>query len=219
MEELSNTLHTLPLLTLFYENESKISLITPLMGENLGDVIRRSDYTINNKVIGEILLQIARTLLEFHRRNPMLIHKDIKPRNVLMEGEYNPGGGNKVVISDFGMMSMWSYEKVGFTPKYAAPELFLQCRGTRESDIYSFAVLIWEMYSRKEPYEGIDDYEDIKQEVVLFGGRPDMEMLPEAIPNKLKSLLEQSFSNEATNRPTLKRDFIPLLDQMQKGEI
>ena len=208
----------LQILTVFFDSEDNLFLITPLMGEHLGNVIRHNiHYNTNNKVIAEILIQIAKTILSFHQRNPSLIHKDIKPANILFEGEYKPNGGNNIVICDFGLMSSRNYKQEGFTPKYAAPELFLNQKITTATDVYSFAVLVWEMYSKHPPFESLDNYEDIRQEVILFGTRPDLEKLPKDIPNKLKKLLEDTFYEEPMKRPTLAK-YILILEKIQNGE-
>ena len=208
----------LQLLTVFSDSENNLFLITPLMGEHLGNVIKNNrHYNINNKVIAEILIQIAKILLSFHQRNPSLIHKDIKPANILFEGEYKPNGGNNIVISDFGLMTSRNYTQEGFTPKYAAPELFLNQKITTATDVYSFAVLVWEMYTKSPPFEGLDNYEDIRQEVILFGSRPDLEKLPKDIPNKLKKLLEDTFYEEPMKRPNF-INYISILEKIQNDE-
>lgn len=202
---ISRKTRVLQILTIFYNSEDHLLLVTPqLKGNHMGHIIKTNPkFELNNKVFANILLQIATTLKRFHEHKPFFVHKDIKPSNILFEEEYNPEGNNNIVICDFGLMSSSEFQQEGLTPKYAAPEVFLKQPITPSTDVYSFAVLIWEMYSKRRPFEDCENPDDIQQEVTLLGTRPDLDYLPDETPDELKDVLESCFYEEAENRPKL----------------
>ena len=50
------------------------------------------------------------------------------------------------------------------TPAYMAPELFQKRQYDEKVDIFAFGTLIWEIFNREVPYDGLDPI-DIKQKV------------------------------------------------------
>ena len=103
--------------------------------------------------VREIAEQIARGLLAFHRQE--MIHQDIRPENIMLDST------GTVKIIDFGstrvegIMDINTYleqENLLGTARYSAPEYFLGKVGTTRSDLFSLAVIIYEMLSGELPY-------------------------------------------------------------------
>lgn len=100
-----------------------------------------------------IVEQIAKGLQAFHRLE--MLHQDLRPENILID----PAGQVKII--DFGsakvagILEMNSplvrVESLG-TAQYMAPEYFLGEGGTRSSDIFSLAVITYQMLKGKLPY-------------------------------------------------------------------
>src|SRR5262249_33672730 len=103
--------------------------------------------------------------------NLSIIHRDIKPHNLLLLG-----GGVKV--ADFGLArsveSTMSARSGGMTPAYAAPEFF-QRQVSRQSDQYSLAASYCELRGRRLPFEG----SPIEVMVGHVMQSPNLAMLPE----------------------------------------
>ncbi|NXS20774.1 RIPK2 kinase, partial [Mystacornis crossleyi] len=108
-----------------------------------------------------ILYEIALGVNYLHNMNPPLLHHDLKTQNILLDDEFH------VKIADFGM-SKWRVISMsqsrsesslpeGGTIIYMPPEDYNPSKKTRASvkhDIYSYAVIMWEVMSRKQPFEG-----------------------------------------------------------------
>jgi serine/threonine protein kinase len=101
------------------------------------------------------LVELLDALAHAHARG--VIHRDIKPGNVLV-GSALPGRGG-LKLTDFGLahaMGGEGSQQVGGTLQYMAPEQF---RGDWRdfgpwTDLYSFGCLAWELASGAPPYEG-----------------------------------------------------------------
>lgn len=105
------------------------------------------------------------------RLNQSIIHRDIKPHNLLVVG-----GGVKV--ADFGLARVMERRTAacsgGLTPAYAAPEQF-QKQVEKQTDQYSLAVTYCQLRSNCLPFDGTP--------LQIMGGHltqpPDLSILPE----------------------------------------
>uniref|UniRef100_A0ACB8EJA5 Uncharacterized protein n=1 Tax=Sphaerodactylus townsendi TaxID=933632 RepID=A0ACB8EJA5_9SAUR len=93
-----------------------------------------------------------------------VIHRDLAARNCLV------GECHVVKISDFGMSryvlddQYTSSMGTKFAIKWAAPEVFSYSRYSTKSDVWSFGVLMWEVFSEgKTPYENRSNAEVVEE--------------------------------------------------------
>jgi serine/threonine protein phosphatase PrpC len=97
-----------------------------------------------------IIGQIAKGLQTFHRQE--MIHQDLRPNNIMIDRS------NTVKIIDFGstyiagVTAAISADTLRGTMRYSAPEYFLGHVGSERSDIYSLAVITYQMLSGRFPY-------------------------------------------------------------------
>uniref|UniRef100_A0A0N4Z2J9 non-specific protein-tyrosine kinase n=1 Tax=Parastrongyloides trichosuri TaxID=131310 RepID=A0A0N4Z2J9_PARTI len=89
-----------------------------------------------------------------HSKN--VIHRDIAARNCLL------GENDEIKISDFGLTilgqnSVKEEGKVKFPIRYCAPETLRDLIFTQKTDIFSYGILLWEIftYCKNEPYPGL----------------------------------------------------------------
>jgi serine/threonine protein kinase len=130
---------------------------------SLGDL---SSYLSSERSIGKpqrlrAVLDIARGLRDIHHCG--IAHLDMKPDNILLHGD---AGSFRCHITDFGISTVVSKESMtvdafnpvyrrGFTVAYAAPEIVSRkpmVSTLRSSDIYSFAVIIKAVLTRRMPW-------------------------------------------------------------------
>lgn len=138
-------------------------------GDNLRKHITDQDLSISQAL--ELCEQICTGLNYIHRhrlkdgRFHSIIHRDIKPENILISSR------GEVKIVDFGL----STEEKGFrflrsrsragTPQYMSPEQIKGRHVDERTDIYSFGVCMYELFTGKLPYEGKDRKEIMKMHV------------------------------------------------------
>ena len=101
-----------------------------------------------------ILLPVLDALAMAHEQK--VIHRDIKPHNVLMHRP--PGGGTIVKVLDFGVAKLVeptaadTQRRIVGSPAYMAPERLRGHRYDGRADVYSVGVTLYEMLTGKLPF-------------------------------------------------------------------
>lgn len=103
--------------------------------------------------VRDIVGQIAKGLMAFHRLE--MLHQDLRPENIMIDHN------GTVKIIDFGatkvaglseISSPLAQDSILGTVQYTAPEYFLGEMGSSRSDLFSLAVICYQMLSGKLPY-------------------------------------------------------------------
>ncbi|XP_073347947.1 receptor-interacting serine/threonine-protein kinase 2-like isoform X2 [Pagrus major] len=167
-----------------------------------------------------ILYEIALGVNFLHNMNPPLLHHDLKTQNILLDGEFH------VKIADFGL-SKWRQLSVskgsgskptemGGTVIYMPPEKYEPSKSRRadvKHDMYSYAIIMWEVLSRQIPFEEVTNPMQIMFSV-LRGMRPDtsLDSLPAEIPSRetLISLMTCGWTSNPDERPSFLKCLIEL---------
>ena len=110
-----------------------------------------------------IVRQIAEALSVAHDLG--IVHRDLKAANVTLVPE--DGGGDRTVVTDFGLArlrggpdgsgaTLTATGVVMGTPACMAPEQITGGEITPATDVYAFGVLLYEMVTGRQPFEGDD---------------------------------------------------------------
>jgi serine/threonine-protein kinase len=132
------------------DEENAFIAMECVVGRSLRDHLV-AGYRPELKIFPEILVQILEGLEFSHSRG--VIHRDIKPGNILI----SEMGVAK--ISDFGIARLEASHltmmgEVLGTPYYMAPEQFDGHPADERSDVYSAAVIVYEVLTGRRPFEG-----------------------------------------------------------------
>ncbi|KAL0226934.1 hypothetical protein P9112_014258 [Eukaryota sp. TZLM1-RC] len=127
-----------------------------------------------------------------------VVHGDLKPENVLMVQ-------GAVRIADFGTsriikstVDINPQSKQMITPKYAPPEAF-DNQVVKEGDVYSLALILYEMLTDSTAFKGLRTYE------ALYGAKYREEglLFDHAFPQQLQMVLNRSCVRNPFDRPTI----------------
>ncbi|KAF8995840.1 kinase-like domain-containing protein, partial [Cyathus striatus] len=157
--------------------EEQVCLVSPWMNQgNIVDFISRNSRADRVK----LMFEVAEGIKYLHDNN--VIHGDLKGANVLITEAGKAAlcdFGLSTVTLDFDIMAYTSIETIPHgsgTLRYQAPELFApedatEPKLTKESDIYSFSCLCYEVFTNKIPFYEIP-FEPTVVIQVYSGNRP-----------------------------------------------
>lgn len=161
--------------------------------------LRGADYL----AVVPVLIEVAQALEHAHERG--VIHRDLKPGNVLFDAR------GRVKLADFGVSGHAPDPGTdamirGLSPFTASPE---QLRGeppTPADDVYGLGALAYELLSRYPPHYPHFDARRVQQE-------PAPSLVPiEPIPPQLATLIGRMLAKDARERPASMREIIDQLD-------
>uniref|UniRef100_A0A7I4YX48 Tyrosine-protein kinase n=1 Tax=Haemonchus contortus TaxID=6289 RepID=A0A7I4YX48_HAECO len=127
-----------------------------------------------------------------------VMHRDLAARNCLI------GANDVCKISDFGLSLMGhSHEekqRLRLPIRWLAPETLLNCMFSSKSDVWSYGVLMFEVFSNgRLPYENILDLRDLRKQIVFEGLRLKP---PAGMPLAESTIMMSCFEGNPTARPS-----------------
>jgi eukaryotic-like serine/threonine-protein kinase len=171
----------------------------------------------------DVAIAFAKQLLEAlryaHRHG--IIHRDIKPHNVLVSSEERVKGHEpRLKVTDFGIArhgasQMTEAGSIMGTAQYLSPE---QARGapvTAASDLYSAGVVLYEMLTGKVPFTG-DSAIEIAMKHVNELPKPPSQLRPE-VPPELDKIVLRALAKEPEDRYQTAEGFIEDLERVEAG--
>ena len=149
--------------------------------------------TLTYGVIKDIVIPEVTAGLKYLHENG-IIHKDIKPANLIISND-----GKHVHIIDFGISSAKDdgvsvlITKTGMSPEYCAPETFNNV-WVEESDFYSFGITLFELFKGHTPFNYSSDRDALAASASIQKIRFSLDF-PEELVNLIKGLTYKDLSN------------------------
>ncbi len=170
-------------------------------GLTLGDLLRM-DRHLSVKEIVEVGIQLSRALDYAHRKG--IIHRDIKPGNIMLVNETNA-----VKVADFGICRIDDPEgteqaqqtqmgDVLGTPNYMSPEQVLGQKVDSRSDLFSVGVVMYKLLTNALPFEG-DSVISVAYKIAKSEAPPVQNLRPD-IPLTLRRIIERSLKKQPEKR-------------------
>lgn len=148
--------------------------------------------------------------------NGMILHRDLKPDNI----GFTLDGTLKLM--DFGLARVKdnaspftdeTYQMSGETGslRYMAPEVAESKPYNHKADVFSFGIILWELMSRKKPFDGLNR-DSFYESVVHGGGRPPIH---KKWPKELTNLMVDCWSVDIEARPNFQQ-IVDRIDSFSK---
>lgn len=155
-------------------------------------------------------LDLAEEFATFHSMQPPLIHGHLNSSNIFVDKNMKPK------ISDFLLGSFKKYAGIMINyinkSQYTAPE-YLEEKGNvvqncrKPADVYSYGMILWELFTKKEPFQGIS----LKKLTYLVVKEKSRPKIPEEIPNEIANIIRVCWQHDEEKRP----EFGPLVKTLQ----
>lgn len=176
-------------------------------GQNLKDYLA-ARAPLTEQETRRLTEQLLRGLAAAHKAG--LVHRDMKPQNVLVDSNGN------LKITDFGIakaMGDAGITQTGIalgTPHYLSPEQASGFEVTPRSDLYAVGVIMYEMLSGRLPFEG-DNPMRVSYSHVFDDPAPLKEVAPH-VSDAMAAVVERAMAKDPDDRYTSANDMLAALE-------
>ena len=176
-----------------------------LSGGSLDDVLQSGGPQPPERVF-KWLEEAARALDVAHREG--IVHRDVKPANLMLDGEGHVHVGDFGIASATGMDSLTMTGTVLGTAGYLSPEQAQGDRAGTASDRYALAIVAWELLTGRRPFES----ESPTAEAAAHVNAP----IPAAseagdLPREVDAVFEQALAKDPALRYGTAGEFVAAL--------
>ncbi|HZH89141.1 MAG TPA: protein kinase [Pyrinomonadaceae bacterium] len=178
----------------FYDDEAgRFYLVMKFIsgGDFLARLRNAPGGRIDEKTVTDWACQVADVLEYLHRRNPPIIYRDLKPANLMIDG--NSG---RVMLIDFGIARWVTTQEKGVTAVgtmgYAPPELF-SGKVEPRSDIYSLGATMFHLLTGTDP-------QDNPLLIFDFNKNPRPRQLAPSLSNEMEAILMRAVGYKPEDR-------------------
>mmetsp|Transcript_35644 Transcript_35644/g.70492 ORF Transcript_35644/g.70492 Transcript_35644/m.70492 type:complete len:736 (+) Transcript_35644:70-2277(+) len=149
-------------------------------------------------------LQLADGVLYLHSQNPVVVHRDLKSLNVVLDLRLN------LKLCDFGLTQCMERTHItkknnGGSPRYMAPELFdSNSKITEKVDIWSTGCIFSEIFGGPLPYDGINTLADLTREMLVNRRTP---VIPGHVAEPIQNIIRSCYNFDFRLRPSARQIF------------
>ncbi len=199
-------LHIVPILEHQESDKLMYLVMEYVAGENLRAVLQR-DERLSVADALQLAREVGSALAYAHARG--VIHRDVKPENVLVTGGH-------AKVADFGVARAIKEAREDIltepgvalgTPDYMSPE---QARGSRRldgrSDVYSLCCMLYEMLAGEPPFSGDDEYAIMARRIME--DPPHVRDLRREVPRQLDKVIRKGMATNPKRRYSSAAQFV-----------
>lgn len=177
-----------------------------VQGETLRDWMDRHPSPSMNQVL-PLLESLTRATRTFHRLG--MVHRDLKPENVIL----TPDGNVKII--DFGSVQVTGFADLASAHEevapegslnYISPEVLTGHAATNRSDLFSIAVIAFEMLAGQVPF-ALEDRPDLPRRPADWTVAPLKSWRPD-LPISTNKVLSRAMSHDSASRPEVMTEFL-----------
>jgi serine/threonine-protein kinase len=211
--------HIVPILH-FIEQGQGLYLVMPLYAESLEDRLNRSKPLPLAEVL-QVVSEIGSALSVAHAHG--LIHRDVKPGNILLDDE------GHAALADFGVareagskgkadpLTLAGSGLTAGTPQYMAPEQLRGVELDHRADLYALGVVLYEMLTGRTPHLGNTPFE--VGAAALSGLIIPPSALNADIPPAVEAVLFQALRTRVEDRYATVQGFVEALEDAARQPV
>lgn len=189
-----------------------------LEGTSLAELIKQEEKLSQSHVI-ELMLNVCSGLKHAHESG--VIHRDVKPANIIIAREKT--GSDAIKIVDFGIAKLITEDDSGpnltqtgevfGTPKYMSPE---QCHGNKvdqRADIYALGCILYEMLSGQPPFNN-----DSAIQIMFAHINNEPAPLANNVSRDMKVIVDRCLQKEPSSRYQTVSELMADLSAVKNGK-
>ncbi len=192
-------------------------------GSNLRERLERRPMALAEAL--RICIAVAEALVEAHGAG--VLHRDLKPHNVLMSGD------GRILVADFGLAKLIQTEAVSLrqpqlvaasdvadssvfgSPRYMAPEQWHQAALSPETDVWALGNVLFELISGRPPFDQ-PTWALQWKEVCSSRSAPRLDECCE-VPGAVADLVATCLEKDSSKRPSAQQLAASLRELAQPG--
>eukprot|EP00741_Cyanophora_paradoxa_P017250 tig00020961_g16661.t1 len=185
-------------------------VVTELMeGGSLFDLLHKQQKQLDRWMVVQWAKDIAYGMNYLHHQKPQIIHRDLKSGNLLINKYLH------LKIGDFGLARFKAESGIMTAEtgsyRWMAPEVIRHEKYNEKVDVYSFALVVWEMLTGQMPFVGYTPVQ-AAMAVARQGARPP---IPSGCPPRLASMIERCWASRPDDRPAFS-EVLGMLDEIER---
>ncbi|GLI69747.1 hypothetical protein VaNZ11_014425 [Volvox africanus] len=177
---------------------NQLAIVTQFMPRgSLFRMLHRTREVLDPRRRLNMALDIAKGMEYLHNCKPVLVHRDLKSPNLLVDKDYT------IKVCDFGlsqvkMNTFLTAKSQGGSPAWMAPEILRGEPCDEKSDVFSFGVILYELVTGKEPWDELNPMQVVG--AVGFSGR--RMSLPTDLAPAVTELIISCWATSPKERPS-----------------
>ncbi|KAK4843032.1 hypothetical protein QYF36_003044 [Acer negundo] len=179
-------------------SQERLAIVTEFLPRgSLFKTLHKNNQALDIRRRLRMALDVARGMNYLHRRNPPIVHRDLKSSNLLVDRNWT------VKVGDFGLSmcknaTYLTAKSERGTPQWMAPEVLRNEPSNEKSDVFSFGVILWELMTVSIPWNHLNSLQ-----VVGVVGFMDRRLdLPEGLDPQVASVIRDCWRSDPDKRPS-----------------
>ncbi|EFH66522.1 kinase family protein [Arabidopsis lyrata subsp. lyrata] len=188
-----------------------LSIVTEFLPRgSLYRLIHRPNNQLDERKRLRMALDAARGMNYLHSCNPVIVHRDLKSPNLLVDKNW------VVKVCDFGLSRMkvstyLSSKSTAGTAEWMAPEVLRNEPADEKCDVYSYGVILWELFTLQQPWGKMNPM----QVVGAVGFQHRRLEIPEFVDTGIADIIRKCWQTDPRLRPSF-AEIMASLKQLQK---
>ncbi|WJX72060.1 putative serine/threonine-protein kinase sis8 [Trifolium repens] len=188
-----------------------LSIVTEFLPRgSLYRLIHRPNNQLDERRLLRMALDTARGMNYLHNCSPVIVHRDLKSPNLLVDKNW------VVKVCDFGLSRMkhstfLSSRSTAGTAEWMAPEMLRNEPSNEKCDVYSFGIILWELFTLQQPWRGMNSM----QVVGAVGFQHRRLDIPDDMSPAIADIVRRCWQTDSKLRPTF-AEILAALKPLQK---